>query len=53
MAEEPVVGRTPGIGIAPTGGSYHDGYPDSFGGPPELGSRGALRVVVVLPGDQK
>lgn len=43
------------MGIAPSGGSYHDGDPDSFGGPPELGSRGALGVVVVvfLPGDQR
>jgi len=29
--------------------SYHDGYPDSLGRPPELRRRGALHVVVVLP----
>lgn len=54
LEDEPVVRRIPGIRIAPNGGSYHDGYPDSFGGPPELRSRGALHVVVVfLPGDQR
>lgn len=53
LADEPVVGRIPRIWVAQIGGSYHNGYPDSFGGPPVLRRRGALQVVVFLPGNQR